>query len=230
MSFSLGKKLGMTRFFDEAGNHVPATLLQVGPCWVTQVKTESTDGYSAVQIGFHETKEKSLNKPQIGHLKKSKAEPLRFLKEFRLEDVSSFKPGDLLGADRFSAGQQVVVTGYSKGRGFAGVFKRHGLHGSTATHGTHEYHRHPGSIGAGTDPGRVWKGQSLPGHMGNERVTVKNLTILKVEPEQNLMLIKGAVPGARNALLEIVLSDRSILLEPSAPVEEKSEDKSEDKS
>ncbi|HDH56987.1 MAG TPA: 50S ribosomal protein L3 [Bacteroidetes bacterium] len=207
MSFALGKKLGMTRFFDEAGNHVPVTLVQVGPCWVTQVKTEATDGYNAVQVGFEQTKEKSLNKPKLGHLKKSGVESVRYLKEFRLGDVSEFKAGDLLGADRFQVGQKVTVTGYSKGRGFAGVFKRHGFHGPNASHGTHEYKRHPGAIGAHTDPGRVWKGQKLPGHMGNERVTVKNLSVVKIEPEHNMLLIKGAVPGARNSLLEIVLCE-----------------------
>ena len=207
MSFALGKKIGMTRIFDDAGNHVSATLVQVGPCWITQVKTKSTDGYNAVQVGFHQTKEKALNKPKLGHLKKSSVEPLRHLKEFRLDDISDFKPGDLLAVDRFQVGQRVTVTGYSKGRGFAGVLKRHGFHGFDASHGTHEYHRHPGAIGAGTDPGRVWKGQKLPGQMGNERVTVKNLAVVKIEPESNLMLIKGAVPGARNSLLEILLSD-----------------------
>ncbi len=207
MSFALGKKLGMTRIFDEAGNHVPVTLVQVGPCWVTQVKTEATDGYNAVQVGFEQTKEKSLNKPKLGHLKKSGVESVRYLKEFRLGDVSEFKAGDLLGADRFQVGQKVTVTGYSKGRGFAGVFKRHGFHGPNASHGTHEYKRHPGAIGAHTDPGRVWKGQKLPGHMGNERVTVKNLSVVKIEPEHNMLLIKGAVPGARNSLLEIVLCE-----------------------
>lgn len=208
MSFTLGKKLGMTRIFDEVGNHVPATLIQAGPCWVTQVKTESTDGYNAVQIGFQKAKAKVLNKPLLGHLKKTGVEPVRYLKEFHLEDVSEYKPGDLLGADRFQVGQRVTVTGYSKGRGFAGVFKKHGFHGPSATHGTHEYKRHPGAIGAHTDPGRVWKGQKMPGQMGNQQVTVKNLAVIKVEPEHNLMLIKGAVPGARNSLLEIVLSEQ----------------------
>jgi large subunit ribosomal protein L3 len=208
MSFALGKKIGMTRVFDDMGNHVAATLVQVGPCWITQVKTGDSDGYNAIQIGFEPAKEKSLNKPRLGHLKKSGTDPVRHLKEFRVDDASEFKAGDVLGVDRFQAGQKITVTGLSKGRGFSGVFKRHGFHGPNASHGTHETKRHPGAIGAHTDPGRVWKGQKLPGQYGNERVSVKNLSILKVIPEHNLMLVKGAVPGAKNAVLEIVLSER----------------------
>lgn len=207
MSFSLGKKIGMTRIFDEVGNHVPATLIQVGPCWITQVKTESIDGYNAVQIGFEQTKEKVLNKSKLGHLKKSGVEPLRYLKEFRLADVAEFKTGDQIGADRFQVGQRVDISGYSKGRGFTGVIKKYRFKGPNATHGTHEHKRHPGAIGAGTDPGRVWKGQGLPGQMGNERVTLRNLAVIKVETEHNLIMIKGSVPGAKNSVLEIVLSD-----------------------
>lgn len=208
MSFALAKKVGTTRIFDAEGNHVPATLLQVGPCWVTQVKTKSRDGYDAVQIGFQRAREKLLNQPELGHLKKSGVEAVRHLREFRLDDVSDFKAGDLLTVERFRVGQKITISGKSKGRGFAGVFKRHGFHGPNASHGTHEYKRHPGAIGAHTDPGRIWKGQRLPGQMGNQRVTVKNLDVLKVDPEHNLMLIRGAVPGARNALLEVVLSER----------------------
>ena len=206
MSFSLGKKLGMTRFFDENGNHVPATLIQIGPCWVTQVKSKSSDGYDAVQVGFGLTRAKGLTKPRIGHLKKAGIEPLRHVREFRVEDTAGYKQGEILSADRFKAGQRVTVSGLSKGRGFAGVIKRHGFASPNATHGTHEYHRHPGAVGAHTDPGRLWKGLRLPGHMGNQRVTTKDLKILKVDAEQNLMLIKGAVPGAKNGLVEIVLS------------------------
>jgi large subunit ribosomal protein L3 len=208
MSFALGKKIGMTRIFDGEGNHVCATLIQVGPCWVTQVKSKARDGYNALQIGFDKVKEKALSKAEIGHLKKSNVEPLRHLCEFRLEDVDGFKPGDLLSVDRFKEGQVVNVSGKSKGRGFAGVFKRHGFHGPNASHGTHEYHRHPGSIGAHTDPGRVWKGQRLPGRMGNTRVTLRNLDIVKVDPEHNLMMVRGAVPGGRHALLEIVVTNQ----------------------
>jgi len=206
MSFSLGKKLGMTRFFDENGNHVPATLIQIGPCWVTQVKSKSTDGYEAVQVGFGLARAKSLNKPRVAHLKKASVEPLRHVREFRVEDTAGYKPGEILSPDRFKAGQRVTVSGLSKGRGFAGVIKRHGFAGPNATHGTHEYHRHPGAVGAHTDPGRIWKGQRMPGHMGNQRVTVKDLRILKIDAEQNLMLVKGAVPGSRNGLLGITLS------------------------
>jgi large subunit ribosomal protein L3 len=208
MSFALGKKIGMTCVFDDMGNHVAATVVQVGPCWITQIKTNETDGYNAIQIGFKPAKEKSLNKPKLGHLKKSGVDPVRHLKEFRVDNVAEFNAGDVLGVDRFQAGQKVTVSGFSKGRGFAGVFKRYGFHGPNATHGTHEAKRHPGAIGAHTDPGRVWKGQKLPGRYGNERVSVKNLSVLKVIPEHNLMLVKGAVPGANNAVLEIVLSER----------------------
>jgi len=206
MSFSLGIKLGMTRFFDESGNHVPATLIQIGPCWVTQVKSKITDGYDAVQIGFGLTKAKSLNKPRLAHLKKAGVESLRHLREFRVDDAAAFKQGEILSPDRFKAGQRVTVSGISKGRGFAGVIKRHGFASPNATHGTHEYHRHPGAVGAHTDPGRLWKGQRLPGHMGNQRVTVKDLAIMKIDVEQNLMLVKGAIPGARNGLVQIELS------------------------
>jgi large subunit ribosomal protein L3 len=208
MSFTLGKKLGMTRIFDEQGNHIPATLIQIGPCWVTQVKSAATDGYDAVQVGFQLVKAKSVPKAQINHLKKAGVDPVRFVREFRLDDVSAYKPGDLLTADRFKAGQKVHVAGISKGRGFAGVIKRHGFHGPNASHGTHEYHRHPGAVGAHTDPGRLWKGLKLPGHMGTARVKAKNLQVVRVDADQNLMLVKGAVPGPRNSLVEIVLSGK----------------------
>lgn len=208
MSFALGKKLGMTRIFDKAGNHVAATLIQVGPCWVTLVRSKAKDGYTAVQIGFEKVKEKALSKAEIGHLKKQNLEPLRHLCEFRIDDVAGYNPGDVLGADRFQEGQLVDVIGYSKGRGFAGVFKKHGFHGPNASHGTHEYHRHPGSVGAHTDPGRIWKGQRMPGRMGNIRVTARNLDVVKVDPEHNLLMVRGAVPGARNGLVEIVVKNR----------------------
>jgi large subunit ribosomal protein L3 len=210
MSFTLGKKLGMTRVFDKDGNHVPATLIQFGPCRVTQVKTKATDGYEAVQIGFQLVRAKNLSQSELGHLKKTGTDPLRFLREFRVADASGYKSGDVLSADRFKAGQMVTVSGVSKGRGFAGVIKRHGFSSPNATHGTHEYHRHPGAVGAHTDPGRLWKGLRLPGHMGSQRVTVKNLDIVKVDTEQNLMLIRGAVPGARNSLVEIVLNPTNL--------------------
>ena len=197
----------MTRIFDESGNHVAVTLIQVGPCWVTQVKTIPVDGYNAIQISFHQTKAKSLNSPKLGHLKKANVEPMRFLKEFKVEDISEFKAGDVLRVDRFEIGQRVTISGSSKGRGFAGVMKRHGFHGAKATHGTHENKRHPGSIGAHTDPGKVWKGQKLPGHMGDVRISTKNLSIIKIDAEQNLLAVNGAVPGAPNSLLEIVLSN-----------------------
>jgi len=207
MSFALARKIGMTRIFDEDGNHIPVTLLEIGPCWVVQVKRKDTDGYNAVQIGFDAIKERALNSPKLGHLKKFGVESLRHLTEFRTDSVDDYKSGELLDVERFKAGQKVTITGFSKGRGFAGVFKRHGFHGPNASHGTHEAKRHGGAIGAHTDPGRVWKGQRMAGQYGVEKITVKNLSVVKVEPEQNLMMIRGAVPGARNALLEIVVAN-----------------------
>ena len=195
----LGKKLGMGQVFSEDGQVIPVTAIQAGPCVVTQVKTKENDGYNAVQLGFGEAKR--LNKPMKGHLKNLGA--FKYLREVRVEDTSDIKPGSVVDVGIFQPGELVKVTGTSKGKGFAGVVKRHGFAGGPKSHGQSDRHRAPGSIGAGTDPGRVIKGLRMAGHMGNRRVTVRNLEVVKVDPEANLLLVKGAVPGARNALLLI---------------------------
>lgn len=195
----LGKKLGMGQIFSEDGQVIPVTAIQAGPCVVTQVKSKENDGYNAVQLGFGEAKR--LNKPMRGHLKNLRA--FKYLREVRVEDTSDIKPGSMVNVGIFQPGELVKVTGTSKGKGFAGVVKRHGFAGGPKSHGQSDRHRAPGSIGAGTDPGRVIKGLRMAGHMGNRRVTVRNLEVVKVDPEANLLLLKGAVPGARNALLLI---------------------------
>jgi large subunit ribosomal protein L3 len=198
----LGKKIGMTRFFDETGIHVPATLIEAGPCTVVQVKTAKRDGYDAVQLGYQKKREKLVSKPMSGHFKKANVEPFRILKEFR-NFKGDVKEGDQVLVDMFSAGDVVSLTGFSKGRGFAGVVKRHGFSGGPKTHGQSNRLRAPGSIGQSAYPKRVFKGLKMPGHMGNKRITIRNLEILKVFPERNLLLIKGGVPGARNSIVEI---------------------------
>lgn len=195
----LGKKLGMGQIFSDDGQAIPVTAIQAGPCVVTQVKTKENDGYNAVQLGFG--KAKHLNKPTKGHLKNLGA--FKYLREVRVEDTSDIKPGSLVDVGIFQLGELVKVTGTSKGKGFAGVVKRHGFAGGPKSHGQSDRHRAPGSIGAGTDPGRVIKGLRMAGHLGNRQVTVRNLEVVKVDPEANLLLVKGAVPGARNALLLI---------------------------
>ncbi len=201
MKFILAKKIGMSQIFDEQGNVIPVTLVQAGPCLVTQVKSkENKDGYSAVQIGFGEAKR--LNKPRTGHLKKNNiGKNFKFLKEYRI-DNSEAKVGDEIKADLFAEGDAVKVSGLTIGRGFQGVVKRHGFGGASKTHGTKHALRQPGSIGA-TFPERVPKGRRMAGHMGNERVTVRGLKIVKVDAENNVLAIKGAVPGKRGTLLEI---------------------------
>jgi large subunit ribosomal protein L3 len=198
----LGKKIGMTQIFDESGLSVPVTLIEAGPCFVTQVRTPQTDGYSAVQLGFGEIKPKRLTGGQLGHLKKTDLPPLRFLREFRAKDPE-VKEGDVVKVDLFSVGERVDVVGTSKGRGFAGVVKRHGFAGGPKTHGQSDRHRAPGSQGAGTTPGRIFKGKRGPGHMGNDRVTSQNLKLELVDLERNLLGVRGAVPGARGSLVMI---------------------------
>ncbi len=203
----IGKKLAMTQIFDAEGRAVPVTVLQAGPCWVTQVKTAEKEGYVAVQLGFQEVKR--LNRPERGHLAKAassgtKVPLLRHLREFGLDDPAEVSLGQKVTvADIFKPGDLVDVTGTSKGRGFAGVVKRHGFGGGPKTHGQSDRWRAPGSIGAGTDPGRVWKGLRMAGHMGAARVTVQNLEVVQVDPERNLLVVKGAVPGHRNGLVLI---------------------------
>lgn len=196
----LGKKLGMTQIFTGDGKMIPVTVVEAGPCCVVQVKTLEKDGYEAVKIGFQEIKkEKKVNKPMAGVFKKSGVKPCRILKEFPMGDL---KVGDCVTVERFSKGDKVSVTGVSKGKGFQGVIKRHKFAGGPASHGS-MFYRAPGSIGASSYPSRVWKNQRLPGHMGSERVTAKYLTIVDVKPDQNILMIKGAVPGAAGTYIEI---------------------------
>jgi len=199
----LGTKLGMTQIFDEAGKAIPVTVIQAGPCTVTQVKTQQTDGYSAIQVGFGDTKPKALNRPKLGHLAKSSAPALRHLREYRLDNAGEYQLGQQIKADIFSAGQIVDVVGKSIGRGFAGNQKRNNFGRGPMSHGS-KNHRAPGSIGAGTTPGRVYPGKRLAGRMGGKRVTIRKLTVVRVDPERNLILIKGAVPGKPGTLLSIV--------------------------
>lgn len=198
----LGKKLGMTQIFDDAGNAVPVTVVQAGPCVVTQIKTPDTDGYAAIQVGFEEVAEKALNKPKMGHLAKSGSAPVRHLKEYHVDAADSYELGQSITADSFEVGQLVDVTGKSIGRGFAGYQKRHNFRRGPMAHGS-KNHRLPGSTGAGTTPGRVYPGKRMAGQMGNARVTVRKLEVVRVDSERNLLLIKGAVPGKPGALLSV---------------------------
>ncbi len=197
----LGKKIGMTRFFNEDGSSVAATLVEAGPCTVVQVKTKKRDGYNAVQLGYQQ-KEKRVTKPLMGHFKKVNVAPHRILKEFRDFD-GKVKEGDQIGVDIFAVGEHVKITGFSKGRGFAGVVKRYGFAGGPKTHGQSNRHRAPGSIGQASSPKRVFKGLKMGGRMGNQRTTIQNLRILKVFTDRNLLLIEGGIPGARNSIVEI---------------------------
>lgn len=203
----LGTKLGMTQIFDgESGAAIPVTVVQAGPCTVTQIKTAETDGYTSVQIGYGEVKEKNLTKPQLGHLKKADANPLRHLKEYRLDDVSSFELGQAITASIFEAGQTVDVSGNTIGRGFAGYQKRHNFKRGNMTHGS-KNHRLPGSTGAGTTPGRVFPGKRMAGRYGGTQVTIRKLEVVRVDAEKNLLLIKGAIPGKAGNLLSIAPSN-----------------------
>jgi large subunit ribosomal protein L3 len=195
----LGKKIGMTQTFREDGRVVPVTVIQAGPCVVTQVKTKETDGYEAVQLGFGDVKRR--NKPESGHLKNSRLS--RHLREVATDDTSEFKVGQTIGVDIFEAGEKVDVIGTSKGRGFAGVMKRWNFRGGPRTHGQSDRARAPGSIGGGTTPGKVYKGLKMGGHMGNRRITVKGLEIIEIDTERNLLLVKGGIPGATNSLVQI---------------------------
>ena len=199
----LGTKLGMTQVFDETGKAIPVTVVQAGPCTVTQIKTKQTDGYSAIQVGYGEVREKSLSKPELGHLAKSGASPLRHLHEYRLENPESYELGQAITADVFAAGQTIDVIGTSIGRGFAGYQKRHNFKRGPMAHGS-KNHRLPGSTGAGTTPGRVYPGKRMAGRLGGSQVTVRKLTVVRVDSDRNVLLIKGAVPGKPGALVNIV--------------------------
>lgn len=199
----LGRKLGMTQVWDENDEMVPVTVVEAGPCAVSQVKTKDTDGYDAIQIGFGDIKAKQVNKPMEGHFEKAGVKPVRYLREVRVDDASEYSTGDVITVDIFSDTKKVDVIGTSKGKGFAGVMKRHGFHGGPSSHGCNEFHRRTGSIGQHTYPARVFRGKKMPGHMGNKRVTVRNLKVVRVDAEHNVILIRGAVPGPNNGLVMI---------------------------
>ena len=198
----LGRKLGMSNLFSPEGLQVPVTVLEVGPCVVTQVKTQATDGYNALQVGFLEKRENRINKPLQGHFKKSGGPACAFVREIPVDDPSEYTLGQTLAVDMFQVGECVDISGISKGRGFSGVIKRWGFHGGRATHGS-MFHRAPGSVGASATPSKIIKGRKMPGHYGNQRVTVRNLKIVDIRPEQHLMIVKGAVPGCRSGLVEV---------------------------
>lgn len=201
----LGKKVGMTQVFDESGEVVPVTIIEAGPCFVTQKKTVKQDGYTAIQLGFKEVKPKRLTQPQRGHLRKNNLPPLRYLREIRMSegDLEDYEVGQKISIGIFEVGEIVDVVGTSKGRGFAGVVKRHGFRGGPKTRGQSDRHRAPGSIGQTTTPGRVYKGKRMAGRMGNQRVSAQDLQVVLVDPQRNLLAVKGSVPGARNGLLLI---------------------------
>ncbi len=198
----IGKKIGMTQIFDEKANVIPVTVIEAGPCTVTQVKTVDSDGYNSVQLGFGEIKERKINKPKKGHFAKANLTPKKHLREFRLEKIENVKVGDELKADVFTVGEKVDIQGITKGKGFQGVIKRHGQSRGPMGHGS-MYHRRPGSMGATSTPGRVFKGKKLPGHMGCTTVTIQNLEVVAVDLDKNVILVKGSVPGPKGAILKI---------------------------
>jgi large subunit ribosomal protein L3 len=203
MSGFLGKKIGMTRIFDDTGNVVPVTVIEAGPCYVTQLKSRQSDGYDAVQLGFSSKKEKQVTRPLAGHFRKAGIQPVRKLKEFEPFRNREIKSGEEIRADIFKPGDRIKITGTSKGRGFTGVVKRHHFRGGPVSHGQSDRLRAPGSLGQSSDPSRVYKGLRMAGHMGNSRTSVLNLLVVKVDPENNLLFVKGSVPGARNSYVEI---------------------------
>ena len=198
----LATKVGMTQIFNEDGLLIPVTVLQAGPCVVTQVKTEDNDGYAAVQVGFGEIRERLVNKPEKGHFEKAGVDVKRFLKEFRFDNAAEYQVGQEIKADIFAAGDHIDATAISKGKGFQGAIKRHGQSRGPMAHGS-KFHRHAGSNGACSDPSKVFKGKGMPGQMGNKRITIQNLEIVKVDAENNLILVKGAVPGPKKSLVTL---------------------------
>jgi large subunit ribosomal protein L3 len=202
----LGNKIGMTQIFDDSGNIIPVTILKVGPCVVTQVKTEARDGYNSIQVGYSNVSSKSLTQPELGHLQKSNIQPLKYLKEFRVDTDDDFEVGQILKVDLLSPGQLVNVKGKSIGKGFSGLQKRHNFTRGPMTHGS-KNHRAPGSIGMGTTPGRVLPGKKMPGQLGNKVTTVKKLKVIQLNLEENILVIRGSVPGKPGNLLSIVPSD-----------------------
>ena len=198
----LATKVGMTQIFNEDGMLIPVTVLQAGPCVVTQVKTDENDGYTAVQVGFGDIREKLVNKPETGHFAKAGVAVKRFVKEFRFENAAEYEVGQEIKADIFTAGDHIDATAVSKGKGFQGAIKRHGQHRGPMAHGS-KFHRHQGSNGSATTPGRVFKGKGMPGQMGHKQITVQNLEVVKVDAENNLILVKGAVPGPKKCLVTV---------------------------
>lgn len=204
MNGLIGKKVGMTRVFSDTGEDIPVTVIEAGACYVTQVKTNENDGYEAVQLGFDPKKQKNATKPESGHTQKAEVDPMFVLKEFQIhDDAEEIDLGDEVKVDIFKAGERVDVTGTSKGRGFTGVVKRHKFSGGPKTHGQSDKYRAPGSIGASADPSRVFPGMRMPGQYGNKQVTQKSLVVVATDPEKNLLLVKGAVPGPKNGYLVI---------------------------
>jgi|AVFP01.1.fsa_nt_gi large subunit ribosomal protein L3 len=203
MSGLIGKKIGMTRLFSETGEHIPVSVIEAGPCFVTQVKTQEKDGYQAVQLGFEDVKDKNVAKPLKGHFQKASVTAKRVLVEFMPFANKEVQPGDEVGVDIFAEGEVVAISGTSKGRGFAGVMKRHNFSGAQITHGQSDRQRAPGSIGQSSYPSRVFKGMRMAGRMGNDRVTIKGLQVVKIDKENNLLFVKGSIPGARNGIVEI---------------------------
>ena len=202
----LGNKIGMTQIFDESGNIIPVTILKVGPCVVTQLKVQAKDNYNSIQIGYGNTSSKALNQPKLGHLQKSNIQPLRYLREFCLSKPEEFKVGQVLTVDLFSPGQLVNIRGKSIGKGFSGLQKRHNFTRGPMTHGS-KNHREPGSIGMGTTPGRVLPGKRMAGQLGNQTTTIKNLKVIQINSQENILVIKGSVPGKPGNLLSITLSE-----------------------
>jgi large subunit ribosomal protein L3 len=202
----LGNKIGMTQIFDESGNIIPVTILKVGPCIITQVKTETKDGYNAIQIGYGNVSSKSLSQPKLGHLQKSNIQPLKYLKEFKVEKNDEFEIGQVLNVDSFSQGQFVNIKGKSIGKGFSGLQKRHNFTRGPMSHGS-KNHRAPGSIGMGTTPGRVLPGKKMAGQLGNKITTIKKLKVIQINSEENILVIKGSVPGKPGNLLSIFPSE-----------------------
>lgn len=204
MNTLVGRKIGMSQIYNEAGALIPVTVVEVGPCFVTQIKTQETDGYTAVQIGFGVKKVKHTSKPALGHFNKANVKPLSYLKEVRVDDVTDFSLGaEIVVTDCFEEGEKIHVSGISKGKGFQGVVKRHKFSGGPKTHGQSDRLRAPGSLGQSSYPSRVFKGMRMAGRMGSERITTKNLRIVKILPTRNIVMIKGAVPGGKNSIVEI---------------------------
>ena len=203
MKAIIGKKVGMSQIFDENGHVIPVTVIEAGPCVVTQKKTSEKEGYEAVQLGYEDIAERKLSKPEMGHLNKAGVSPKKYLREFDLENATELNIGDIVKADTFKVGDFVDVTGISKGHGYAGVIKRHGAHRLKETHGTGPVHRHAGSMGSSTDPSKIFKGKIGAGHMGVEQVTIQNLSVVKVDPELNMLVVCGAIPGPKGGLVTI---------------------------